>query len=207
MSSKPGTQSAELPCSDQMAFCTSAVFARLARSTAPPAPRSEAALLAVPPRRCLLADMAPEEVEAVRRGLLSLRQNVVLLRDPEDPNAFYPVSCIPCRAAGGKQVLLCLRDEPSASAHPPFKVASGPAALCAVRHHSRPTLVPQPDHPLPSRSAPQRFALSTTSSFKALEPHWKDELARLHNDYYYHRQVNSSLAVVVGVGLPAKPGS
>jgi 4-alpha-glucanotransferase len=84
---------------------------------------SEAALTAIPPRRCLMADMAPEDVEAVRRGLLSLRQNVVLLRDPEDPNAFYP-----------------------------------------------------------------RFALSTTSSFKALEPHWKEELARLHNDYYYHRQ-------------------
>lgn len=30
----------------------------------------------------------------VRRGLLALRQNVVLLRDPEDPNAFYPVGAV-----------------------------------------------------------------------------------------------------------------
>ncbi len=64
-----------------------------------PSPCSEAALAAIPPRRCLMADMAPEEVEAVRRGLLSLRQNVVLLRDPEDPNAFYPVSSC-CFIAG-----------------------------------------------------------------------------------------------------------
>ncbi len=41
----------------------------------------------------------------------------------------------------------------------------------------------------PPPPPPQRFALPTTSSFKALEPHWKEELARLHNDYYYHRQV------------------
>lgn len=67
-------------------------------NSTPPAPTlhpptcSEAALSSIPPRRCLLADMAPEEVETVRRGLLSLRQNVVLLRDPDDPNAFYPVS-------------------------------------------------------------------------------------------------------------------
>ena len=26
-----------------------------------------------------------------RKGLLALRQNVVLLRDPEDPDKFYPV--------------------------------------------------------------------------------------------------------------------
>ena len=83
----------------------------------------------------------------MRRGLLSLRQNVVLLRDPEDPNAFYPVSCIPCRAAGGKQVLLCLRDEPSASAQLPCMVAPGHAALCAVGTiHAPHCVVPQPDH-------------------------------------------------------------
>ena len=36
--------------------------------------------------------MTSEEAEGVRRGLLALRQNVVLLRDPADPNNFYPVS-------------------------------------------------------------------------------------------------------------------
>lgn len=84
---------------------------------------SEAALAGAPVRCGLGAQLAPEEAEAVRRGLLALRQNVVLLRDPEDPNAFYP-----------------------------------------------------------------RFALHTTPSFKALEPHWRDELRRLHDDYFHHRQ-------------------
>lgn len=51
--------------------------------------------------------------------------------------------------------------------------------------------LPLPDHAPRFRFASwQRFALSTTSSFKALEPQWKDELARLHNDYYYHRQAS-----------------
>ncbi|GFH13216.1 cytosolic 4-alpha-glucanotransferase, partial [Haematococcus lacustris] len=31
-----------------------------------------------------------EETERVRRGLLQLRQNVCLLRDPTDKDAFYP---------------------------------------------------------------------------------------------------------------------
>ncbi|PSC73748.1 4-alpha-glucanotransferase DPE2 [Micractinium conductrix] len=51
---------------------------------------SEAALQAAPLGR-LFSDLRGEkEQEVVRRGLLSLRQNVVLLRDPEDPTAFYP---------------------------------------------------------------------------------------------------------------------
>lgn len=59
---------------------------------------SEAALASTPVRSGLGAEMPPEEAEAVRRGLLALRQNVVLLRDPEDPNAFYPVRRAPwCR--------------------------------------------------------------------------------------------------------------
>ena len=66
---------------------------------------SEAALAAVPAHRCLPADMPPKEAERVRRGLLTLRQNVVLLRntddDPESPagaaapgaacTSFFPV--------------------------------------------------------------------------------------------------------------------
>jgi hypothetical protein len=31
-----------------------------------------------------------EETERIRRGLLRLRQNVVLLKDPEQRDAFYP---------------------------------------------------------------------------------------------------------------------
>jgi hypothetical protein len=42
-------------------------------------------------QRCLAPDSPPEGAEDVRKGLLALRQNVVLLRDAEDPNAFYPV--------------------------------------------------------------------------------------------------------------------
>ncbi|KAI3431637.1 hypothetical protein D9Q98_004684 [Chlorella vulgaris] len=84
---------------------------------------SELALASVPVRRCLAPDSPPEGAEDVRKGLLALRQNVVLLRDAEDPNAFYP-----------------------------------------------------------------RFHLNTTSSFKALEQRWQDELLQLHHDYYHHRQ-------------------
>jgi hypothetical protein len=35
----------------------------------------------------------------------------------------------------------------------------------------------------------QRIALNTTTSYKALEQHWQDDLLQLHNDYYHHRQV------------------
>lgn len=46
----------------------------------------------------------------------------------------------------------------------------------------------------------QRIALDTTSSFKALDPHWREELQRLHNDYYHHRQVGAVGVVWGGVG-------
>lgn len=52
---------------------------------------SEAALAAIKPRTGLPPDLVAE-VEFIRDGLLKLRQNVVLLRDEEDPNRFYPVS-------------------------------------------------------------------------------------------------------------------
>ena len=35
-----------------------------------------------------------EEFTRIREGLLELRHNVVLLRCNEDPDAFYPVSCL-----------------------------------------------------------------------------------------------------------------
>ena len=35
-------------------------------------------------------DWLKEETERVRKGLMALRQNVVLLPDPDDPDAFYP---------------------------------------------------------------------------------------------------------------------
>ena len=35
-------------------------------------------------------DWLVEETEAMRKGLLHLQHNVCLLRDPEDPDAFYP---------------------------------------------------------------------------------------------------------------------
>ena len=47
----------------------------------------------------------------------------------------------------------------------------------------------------------QRFALNTTSSFKALDSHWRDELLRLHNDYFHHRQVSGKGGAAVVVGL------
>jgi len=57
---------------------------------------SEAALATTPLRLGLGSDLLPEEAETVRRGLLTLRQNVVLLKDPEDPNAYYPVRAVLC---------------------------------------------------------------------------------------------------------------
>lgn len=70
-----------------------------------------------------LPEVIAEELEHTRKTLLNLRQNVVLLRDPEDPERFYP-----------------------------------------------------------------RFALTQTSSFKDLDLHWRQVLAHLHDDYYFHRQ-------------------
>ena len=52
---------------------------------------SEAALSALRPRPGLPQELA-DEVELTRKGLMTLRQNVLLLRDPEDPERFYPVS-------------------------------------------------------------------------------------------------------------------
>lgn len=62
----------------------------------PTPPCSEKALSKVPAHRCLAEPGPTSEAreaaaEGVRRGLLALRRNVVLLRDPENPNAFYPV--------------------------------------------------------------------------------------------------------------------
>ena len=50
----------------------------------------------MPARSCLSADLTLDEAEGVRRGLLTLRQNVVLLRDQEDSNSFYPVGSTRC---------------------------------------------------------------------------------------------------------------
>lgn len=69
---------------------------------------SEAALAALRPRPGLPPELA-EEVDRTRRGLLALRQNVVLLRDPEDPEKFYPVSepCARGRAAAPHEPPRC----------------------------------------------------------------------------------------------------
>lgn len=39
-------------------------------------------------------DWLVEEVQRTQHGLMRLRQNVVLLRDPADSNHFYPVCCL-----------------------------------------------------------------------------------------------------------------
>lgn len=52
---------------------------------------SEMALWMLQPRPGLPLDFA-DELETTRKGLMSLMQNVVLLRDQEDPEKFYPVS-------------------------------------------------------------------------------------------------------------------
>lgn len=139
--------------------------------------------------------MAPQEVEAVRRGLLALRQNVVLLRDPDDPNAFYPVGPV-----GSENVVWgCVPVQPGRGQPRAQRVRGAGGALGMLPRSRQAPIPPRKLHtPLPSltapappccpRPAPQRFALASTSSFKALEQHWRDELVRLHNDYYHHRQ-------------------
>jgi 4-alpha-glucanotransferase len=52
---------------------------------------SEAALWNLRPRPGLLPEVA-EEAQRIWKGLLALRQNVVLLRDAGDGDLFYPVS-------------------------------------------------------------------------------------------------------------------
>lgn len=54
-----------------------------------PAYSSEAAISSIPLRPDSPAWLV-EEVESTRAGLIKLRQNVVLLADPEDPDAFHP---------------------------------------------------------------------------------------------------------------------
>ena len=61
----------------------------------------EADIAAIAPR----PDAPPwmvEETQLKRQGLLMLRRNVVLLRDPEDQDKFYPV-----RALGGGDCVCC----------------------------------------------------------------------------------------------------
>ena len=53
--------------------------------------RSEEAIAAIAPRPGLPAELVTE-VDQIRVGLLTLRQNVVLLRDGDDSNAYYPAS-------------------------------------------------------------------------------------------------------------------
>ena len=52
--------------------------------------RSEAAIKAIEPRPNS-PDWLVEEVQRARAGLMRLRQNVVLLRNPDDSESFYPV--------------------------------------------------------------------------------------------------------------------
>jgi hypothetical protein len=82
----------------------------------------------VPARNCLSADMTSDEAEGVRRGLLAMRQNVVLLRDPEDSNSFYPVS-LPAAPVSREFVLSAFLVDPT-----------GPAGTCCSA--SRSTLPP-----------------------------------------------------------------
>jgi hypothetical protein len=51
---------------------------------------SESFIAAIKARAGLPAELV-KEVNDTRAALLSLRQNVVLLRDPDDPSRFYPV--------------------------------------------------------------------------------------------------------------------
>lgn len=56
--------------------------------------RSEVAIKAIR-ARLRSPEWLKNEVTATREGLMRLRQNVLLLRDPDDPDSFYPVRAGP----------------------------------------------------------------------------------------------------------------
>jgi len=113
--------------------------------------------------------------EALRQGLLSLRQNVCLI---EDPDLFDD-------GGGGEGESFSSApsssEERSSHAAPAASAASAAAAAEAGR-----TSPPPPRHPNALPLLHPRFNLTSTPSFCELGPQgWRDALARLHDDYYY----------------------
>lgn len=113
--------------------------------------------------------------EALRQGLLSLRQNVCLI---EDPDLFDD-------GGGGEgenfSSAPSSSEERSSHAAPAASAASAAAAAEAGR-----TSPPPPRHPNALPLLHPRFNLTSTPSFCELGPQgWRDALARLHDDYYY----------------------
>jgi hypothetical protein len=66
-------------------------------------PCSEAAISAIEARPNS-PEWLQEEVSRTRKGLMRLRQNVVLLRNGDEPDSFFPVCCL---YAVSKQAAKC----------------------------------------------------------------------------------------------------
>ena len=122
--------------------------------------RSEEAIAAIAPRPGLPAELVTE-VDQIRVGLLTLRQNVVLLRDGDDSNAYYR-QVAACRVGGAPP--------PSPGCPPP-----------------RPTPIITPAH----STRAQRIGLTETSSFMELSASWQQVLEELHDEHFYRRQVGA----------------
>ena len=97
---------------------------------------------------------------------MRLRQNVVLLRNGDEPDSFFPVCCH------------CAVSETRCQVHTWGTCATSALSL-SVKHLSTVT----------SFLHVQRFQLMDTSSFRELDGGWRDRLAWLHDDYFYRRQV------------------
>lgn len=107
--------------------------------------------------------------EALRQGLLSLRQNVCLI---EDPDLFDD--------DGGEG------EEGSSPPPSSEQQATAATANLSSSSFSSPSPAPPPRSPNARPLLHPRFNLTSTLSFRELGPQgWRDALARLHDDYYY----------------------
>ena len=115
----------------------------------------------------------PAYFEALRQGLLSLRQNVCLI---EDPDLFDD------GGGGGEGE----EGDSSSSAAPPLSSEASSQAKAKSSSSSSSSSPPAPRHPNARPLLHPRFNLTSTTSFRELGPQgWRDALAGLHDDYYY----------------------
>jgi hypothetical protein len=128
-------------------------------------------------------DWLVRETETIRRGLLSLRQNLILIRDPSNPEVMHPrcdAGGRSCRGYACSVSPATLRLEgmvnmprPPGSTQPHATCTHACMHACSHTHTC-------------SRTRTRRFALSSCSSFKQLpDAGWRSALAQLHDDYFY----------------------
>ncbi len=169
-----------------------------------PTLHSEIDIVAIEPRPDAPEWMV-EETHLKRQGLLTLRRNVVLLRDEEDSDKFYPVCvwrvcvgvCCVCflmvHCVGVWCICGCMwvYDVHPPTYHIHFSTYPSHTKQNTCKNktqiHKYTNKQNTPTH-LHSTYT-QRFNLHLTQSYHDLNPWWQKELRQLHDDYMYHRQV------------------